>query len=209
MRLIAVTFFVIMFMQPLANASASLSTDGFYDFPTRTCTAIGGDQDELETICRNIPRDSLCNDKWWKQKNCYLLAAETNAFRYDENGDLLGIDLWRIDDHIGFEETLIILPIFLIIISIVGFFIIRKLLRVFFKKSSELYQSSSLPLKNKLAKRKVETELRELDEVKPAEQNYQKASFKDNTEEIEQINKLERKIKIKELEKKLKSIDDE
>ncbi|MDC1366056.1 hypothetical protein N8253_00400 [Pelagibacterales bacterium] len=97
----------------------------------------------------------------------------------------------------------------LIILFVAGvaifFFIINKSV----KKTKEVYKSSTIPLKNKVKRKELETRLNELDEVKPAEHTYKKTAYVDDTEEINEVKKLERQIKIKKLQKELKDLEEE
>jgi|9_EtaG_2_1085328.scaffolds.fasta_scaffold81449_2 hypothetical protein len=98
---------------------------------------------------------------------------------------------------------------YVIIFSIMGgliiaIFIISKLI----EQSQIIYNSSSIPLKNKVKRKELETKLSELEDVKPAEQTYVKTSYEDETEEINEVKKLERQIKIKKLKKELKELEE-
>ena len=58
------------------------------------------------------------------------------------------------------------------------------------KKTKEVYKSSTIPLKNKVKRKELETRFNELDEVKPAEHTYKKTAYVDDTEEINEVKKL-------------------
>ena len=101
------------------------------------------------------------------------------------------------------ELTVLIILIF--IGGVVALLIINKSV----KKTKEVYRSSTIPLKNKVKRKELETRLNELDEVKPAEHTYKKTAYVDDTEEINEVKKLERQIKIKKLQKELKDLEEE
>jgi hypothetical protein len=97
----------------------------------------------------------------------------------------------------------------LIISLIFGVLIVYLLLSASVKKTKEAYKASNIPLKNKVKRKELETRLSELEEVTPAEQTYAKSSYEDETEEIREVKKLERQIKIKKLKKELKDLEAE
>ena len=96
--------------------------------------------------------------------------------------------------------------IFIAIAAVFTFFL---LVIVSVKKTKEAYKASTIPLKNKVKRKELETKLSELEEVTPAEQTYAKSYYEDETEEIREVNKLERQIKIKKLKKELKDLEKE
>ena len=77
------------------------------------------------------------------------------------------------------------------------------------KKIKSAYKSLNLPLKSKVQKKELETRISELEGVKPAEHTYKKTAYVDDTEEINEVKKLERQIKIKKLQKELKDLEEE
>ena len=87
--------------------------------------------------------------------------------------------------------------------------ILAYIIRFFIRRTKNIYQKSSIPLKNKVKRKELETRLNELDEVKPAEHTYKKTAYVDDTEEINEVKKLERQIKIKKLQKELKDLEEE
>ena len=97
----------------------------------------------------------------------------------------------------------------LIVVAIVAAFIIYLLVSASVKKTKEAYKASTIPLKNKVKRKELETRLSELEDVTPAEQTYAKSSYEDETEEIREVKKLERQIKIKKLKKELKDLEAE
>lgn len=97
----------------------------------------------------------------------------------------------------------------LIVVFIFSGVIIFLLINASVKKTKAIYKSSSIPLKNKVKRKELETRLSELEDVKPAEQTYVKTSYEDETEEINEVKKLERQIKIKKLKKELKELEAE
>ena len=97
----------------------------------------------------------------------------------------------------------------LIVSLIFGILIIYLLVSASVKKTKEVYKSSTIPLKNKVKRKELETRFNELDEVKPAEHTYKKTAYVDDTEEINEVKKLERQIKIKKLQKELKDLEEE
>ena len=97
----------------------------------------------------------------------------------------------------------------LIVSLIFGALIVYLLLSASVKKTKEAYKASTIPLKNKVKRKELETKLSELEEVTPAEQTYTKSSYEDETEEIREVKKLERQIKIKKLKKELKDLEAE
>ena len=103
------------------------------------------------------------------------------------------------------KENLNILIILVLFGGGIAFLIINKSV----KKTKEVYKSSTLPLKNKVKRKELETRFNELDEVKPAEHTYKKTAYVDDTEEINEVKKLERQIKIKKLQKELKDLEEE
>ena len=103
------------------------------------------------------------------------------------------------------NNELIVLIILIFIGGVVALLIINKSV----KKTKEVYKSSTIPLKNKVKRKELETRLNELDEVKPAEHTYNKTAYVDDTEEINEVKKLERQIKIKKLQKELKDLEEE
>ena len=104
------------------------------------------------------------------------------------------------------ENNELIVLIFLIFI---GGFVTLLIINKSVKKTKEVYKSSTIPLKNKVKRKELETRLNELDEVKPAEHTYKKTAYVDDTEEINEVKKLERQIKIKKLQKELKDLEEE
>ncbi len=97
----------------------------------------------------------------------------------------------------------------LIVVAIVAAFIIYLLVSASVRKTKEAYKASTIPLKNKVKRKELETRLSELEDVTPAEQTYAKSSYEDETEEIREVKKLERQIKIKKLKKELKDLEAE
>ena len=76
-------------------------------------------------------------------------------------------------------------------------------------KIKKTYEDSNFPLKNKVKREKLLAELAELTDVEPEKRNYHKSDFQSKTEDIKQINPLERELRVKELKKKLKELEEE
>ena len=76
-------------------------------------------------------------------------------------------------------------------------------------KIKKTYEDSNFPLKNKVKKEKLLAELAELTDVEPEKRNYHKSDFQSKTEDIKQINPLERELRVKELKKKIKELEEQ
>ena len=153
------------------------------------CESMGGLYDEESQMC-----DPYAGTK----------SKPLNLPKIDLSDIGSGIDISpaRTPDEIQNNTILIVSLIF-------GILIIYLLVSASVKKTKEVYKSSTIPLKNKVKRKELETRFNELDEVKPAEHTYKKTAYVDDTEEINEVKKLERQIKIKKLQKELKDLEEE
>ena len=76
-------------------------------------------------------------------------------------------------------------------------------------KIKKTYDESSFPIRNKVRKEKLLAELAELQEVEPEKRNFHKSDYQSKSEDIKQINPLERELRVKELKKQIKDLDNE
>ena len=191
----------------VANAQYTIFSD-FYEGESynQLCNDLGGFN--LINGCITPP-DAMCMDAFNKPELCHTLAEKYDAYRYPIGGtverDYNQISLHDIDYAVSQKEELAIL----IPILILGLIVFVYIVRFFIRRTKKVYQKSTIPLKNRVKRRELETRLNELDEVKPVEHTYKKTAYVDDTEEINEVKKLERQIKIKKLQKELKELEEE
>ena len=156
--------------------------------------------------CEYLPEKKLCYSKEWGLTE---FGDPAIGPKYDLSDIGSGLDTnlnypdsEKTSTEIQNNTVLIISLIFVALI-------IYLLLSASVKKTKEAYKASTIPLKNKVKRKELETRLSELEEVTPAEQTYAKSSYEDETEEIREVKKLERQIKIKKLKKELKDLEAE
>ena len=186
----------------VANAKINgLFFSDFYDSDNYNtlCNELGGIN--VPTGCY-LPTNTMCMDAFNKPELCHTLAEKYDAYVF---GNKTHISLSEIRYQAFLKEELSLIIPFLILVVIILAYIIR----FFIRRTKNIYQKSSIPLKNKVKRKELETRLNELDEVKPAEHTYKKTAYVDDTEEINEVKKLERQIKIKKLQKELKDLEEE
>ena len=76
-------------------------------------------------------------------------------------------------------------------------------------KIKKSYDESSFPIRNKLRKEKLLAELAELQEVEPEKRNFHKSDYQSKSEDIKQINPLERELRVKKLKKQIEELEND
>jgi len=196
---------ILIFFSFMSVASAKINGLFFSDFYDSDnyytlCNELGG-INTLTGGCYLKP-NTMCMDAFNKPELCHTLAEKYDAYVF---GSKTLINLSEIRYQAFLKEELSLAIPFLILVVIILAYIIR----FFIRRTKNIYQKSSIPLKNKVKRKELETRLNELDEVKPAEHTYKKTAYVDDTEEINEVKKLERQIKIKKLQKELKDLEEE
>ena len=164
-----------------------------------------------DNVCRSIKAETSIEG--WDKLKCnndgfyYSPSGICDSYRNtDGSFKVKSTDYFQPEPNTEKENNELIVLIFLIFI---GGFVTLLIINKSLKKTKEVYKSSTIPLKNKVKRKELETRLNELDEVKPAEHTYKKTAYVDDTEEINEVKKLERQIKIKKLQKELKDLEEE